>query len=152
LTVKLSGTVDGGNKVLAVVGNVEMYGIKRVGMTRLLNSVYETESEIIVDTTVPLDWVVGDEIFLSATATQNRHGEYRTISAITGGLITLNAPLDYYHYGDGDTTGDLNGVDARGEVILITRNILIQGEDKDGWGGQVMATDLFEMDGTWRKG
>jgi hypothetical protein len=40
----------------------------------------------------------------------------------------------------------------RGEVILLSRNIRIQGEDIDGWGGQVLATDLFESDGTWRKG
>ena len=40
----------------------------------------------------------------------------------------------------------------RGEVILLSRNVKIQGEDVDGWGGQIMATDMFEMDGTWRKG
>jgi hypothetical protein len=40
----------------------------------------------------------------------------------------------------------------RGEVILLTRNILVQGEDADGWGGQVLVTDYFESDGTWRKG
>jgi len=40
----------------------------------------------------------------------------------------------------------------RGEVMLLSRNIKIHGEDVDGWGGQVLATDLFEPDGTWRKG
>jgi len=76
-----------------------------------------------------------------------------TIAEVTGGRITFTNSLKFYHYGDGDSTAsDLNGVDIRGEVILITRNIKIIGEDNDGWGGQVLATDLFESDGTWRKG
>ena len=40
----------------------------------------------------------------------------------------------------------------RGEVLLLSRNIKIHGEDRDGWGGQILGTDLFESDGTWRKG
>ena len=36
--------------------------------------------------------------------------------------------------------------------MLLSRDIKIQGEDVDGWGGQVLATDIFETDGTWRKG
>lgn len=40
----------------------------------------------------------------------------------------------------------------RGEVLLLSRNIKIQGEDVDGWGGQILVTDLFESDGNWLKG
>lgn len=40
----------------------------------------------------------------------------------------------------------------RGEVILLTRNVKIRGEDVDGWGGQVLVTDLTESDGTERIG
>lgn len=40
----------------------------------------------------------------------------------------------------------------RGEVILLSRNIKIHGQDRDGWGGQILGTDIFESDGTWRKG
>jgi len=40
----------------------------------------------------------------------------------------------------------------RAELILLTRNIKIEGEDRDGWGGQILATDLFESSGAWRKG
>lgn len=34
----------------------------------------------------------------------------------------------------------------------MTRNIKILGEDIDGWGGQVLASDIFEIDGTLRVG
>lgn len=68
-------------------------------------------------------------------------------------ILTLDEPLDYYHYGEGSSTAsEFGGVDMRGEVHLLSRNIKIQGEDRDGWGGQVLGTDLFESDGTWRKG
>lgn len=40
----------------------------------------------------------------------------------------------------------------RGEVILLTRNVKVVGEDADGWGGQILATDMFESNGAWRKG
>lgn len=80
-------------------------------------------------------------------------GEYRTIAAYQGGVVTLDAPLKHYHYGDfSSTEQDYNGVDIRGEVILLSRNIKVQGDGVDGWGGQIMATDIFEFDGTWRKG
>jgi len=45
------------------------------------------------------------------------------------------------------TADDYDGVDMRGEVVLLTRNVKIQGEDVDGWGGQVLVTDLTESDG-----
>jgi hypothetical protein len=150
-TLKLSGTVDGGNKVLGVTNLVKMYGIPRTNMLRLLSPVYKGQSQIIVE--AGHDWVAGDEIYLAPTAMQSNAHDYMTISAVLGGRITFTSSLKFYHYGDGDSTAsDLNGVDIRGEVILLTRNIKIQGEDNDGWGGQVLATDLFESDGTWRKG
>ena len=84
---------------------------------------------------------------------QRHQSEYKTITAIAGGEITLDSPLAFYHYGQGASSADeYNGVDIRGEVQLLSRNIKILGEDIDGWGGQVMVTDMFESDGTWRKG
>jgi len=52
------------------------------------------------------------------------HSEYPTIAEVTGTKITLTEPLKYYHFGTGKSTGnDYNGVDMRGEVILLSRNI-----------------------------
>ena len=45
----------------------------------------------------------------------------RTISAICGNTITLDKKLDYMHFGK--ITFD---VDERGEVGMLSRNILIQ--------------------------
>ena len=57
-TLTLSGTVDGGNKVLGVVGRAEFYGIHRSLSARLLRTVYAGSDTIVVD--AGLDWKVGD--------------------------------------------------------------------------------------------
>ena len=65
-TLTLSGTVDGGNKVLGVAGLVSFFGKPRDRMSRLLMPVYKNQDTIIVEP--GLDWNVGDEIFLACTA------------------------------------------------------------------------------------
>jgi len=98
------------------------------------------------------DWVVGDEIFIAPTAMHELHSDYMTIAEISGSKLTFTKELKYYHFGGGDTSSMYDGVDTRAEVFLLTRNIKIQGEDLDNWGGQILVTDIFEADGTWRKG
>jgi len=57
-TLTLGGTVDGGNKVLGVVGLVEFYGLPRDRMGRVLREVYKGSNTIQVD--AELDWRAGD--------------------------------------------------------------------------------------------
>ena len=66
-------------------------------------------------------WRVGDEIVLASTDFDPRQAERRTIAAISGNTITLDKKLDYMHFGK-----ITFGVDERGEVGLLTRNIKIQ--------------------------
>jgi hypothetical protein len=65
-TLTLSGTVDGGNKVLGVAGLVSFIGKPRDRMSRLLMPAYTNQDTIIVEP--GLDWAEGDEIFLACTA------------------------------------------------------------------------------------
>ena len=66
-------------------------------------------------------WRVGDEIVLASTDFDPRQAERRTIAAISGNTITLDKKLDYMHFGK--ITFD---VDERGEVGMLTRNIVLQ--------------------------
>ena len=43
-------------------------------------------------------------------------------------------------------------MDIRGEVILLSRNIVINGAGEDGYGAQIFVTDFLESNGVWRKG
>jgi hypothetical protein len=53
--------------------------------------------------------------------------EIASYDAVTG-IATLTAALKFYHFGQAESTGaEYNGLDTRGEVILLTRNIKIQG-------------------------
>ena len=146
-TLTLGGLVKAGNKVLASNNKVEIFGKPRVRMTRMVESSNANDSTIKVDaTTAALDWVVGDYIFIATSTIHYTHSEYRTITAITGGTITFDKPLDHYHFGTADSTGTkYNGVDIRNEVLLLTRNIKVKGEEKDAWPGHVLATDLIDV-------
>ena len=44
----------------------------------------------------------------------------------------LDEPLEFYHYGKPESTEADYGVDMRGEVLLLSRDIKIHGEDIDG--------------------
>ena len=152
-TLTLGGTISAGNKVLATVGTVKMYGKSRSNQSRLTATALAGATTINVGT--GLDWTAGDQIYIAPTALQYHHSDYRTISAYNTntGEVTLDSALTYYHWGAAASTAtDYDGVDMRGEVTLLTRNIQILGEDVDGWGGQLLVSDYYETDGSIRRG
>src|SRR6186997_3068324 len=88
-------------------------------------------------------WKVGGEIVLASTDFDPRQAERRTISAISGNNITLDKKLDYMHFGK-----ITFGVDERGEVAMLTRNIKIQASADAGqsfFGGHIMAMGSSKM-------
>ena len=88
-------------------------------------------------------WRVGDEIVLASTDYDPRQAEVRTITAIRRNRLTLDKPLEYMHFGQ-----ITFGVDERGEVGLLTRNIKIQAsEDAEEtyFGGHIMAMPSSKM-------
>lgn len=69
------------------------------------------------------------------------------------GLVTLTNPIEKYHWGQSISTEDSHsGVDMRAEVILLTRNVRVVGNDTDSWGGQILVTDNLEITGVQRSG
>src|SRR5690606_5252811 len=88
-------------------------------------------------------WQVGDEIVLASTDFDPRQAERRTIAAISGNTITLDAPLEYMHFGE--ITYE---VDRRGEVGLLSRNIKVQASEdaaESYFGGHIMAMVTSKM-------
>jgi cell migration-inducing and hyaluronan-binding protein len=88
-------------------------------------------------------WKVGDEIVLASTDYDPRQAERRKIAAIRGNTITLDKKLDYMHFGK-----ITFGVDERGEVGLLTRNIKIQASEdaeQSYFGGHIMAMPSSKM-------
>jgi hypothetical protein len=95
-------------------------------LTRLEKSVMKGESSVYVSTA--LDWKEGDEVALMPTATQSLHTDYMTIESYDAstGQLNFTSKLMYYHFGDSvSTAAKYNGVDMRGEVVLLSRSIVI---------------------------
>jgi len=82
-------------------------------------------------------WRAGDEIVLASTDFNPRQAERRTITAVGGNTLRFAEPLEYMHFGE-----ITYGVDERGEVALLTRNIRIQASEdanQSYFGGHIMA-------------
>ena len=103
-----------------------------------------------------LDWMPDDYIYFAPTNHQWTHSEYKKIVSYESGsgMLTLDSPFEFYHYGeDSSTAGNYNGVDTRGEVRLLSRNVRVVGHDEgDKWGCNIFTNDRMEFDGTIRKG
>jgi cell migration-inducing and hyaluronan-binding protein len=88
-------------------------------------------------------WRKGDVIVLASTDFDATQAERRTIAALAGNVITVDQPLQYMHFGQITA-----GVDERGEVGLLTRNILIQASpdaERSYFGGHIMAVAGSKM-------
>ena len=125
----------GDRGIMLLRGTLSLHGDREHTWTKLSKTAEAGSSRIeVLDAS---GWRAGDEIVLASTDFDPRQAERRTISAINGNTITLDRPLEYMHFGQ-----ITFGVDERGEVGLLTRNIRIQAsEDSEQtyFGGHIMA-------------
>jgi len=122
-------------------GTLNLHGNRTNTWTRLAKTAEAGSTSIEVLNAA--QWKVGDEIVLASTDFNPRQAERRTISAINGNSITLDEKLDYMHFGK-----ITFGVDERGEVGLLTRNIKVQASDdaaESYFGGHIMAMVTSKM-------
>ena len=138
LTDKVPGediNTMGDRGIMMLNGTLELHGDRTNTWTKLAETAKAGASRIEV-----LDakgWRKGDEIVLASTDFNPRQAEKRTITAVSGNTLTLDKPLDYMHFGE-----ITFGVDERGEVGLLSRNIRIRASDdaeKSYFGGHIMA-------------
>eukprot|EP01016_Furgasonia_blochmanni_P030603 TRINITY_DN3178_c0_g3_i6.p1 TRINITY_DN3178_c0_g3~~TRINITY_DN3178_c0_g3_i6.p1 ORF type:complete len:1090 (-),score=393.49 TRINITY_DN3178_c0_g3_i6:117-3386(-) len=127
----LDSTLEGGNKILAITGQVLLYGAPNDNIwTRLAQPVKAGDSKVVV---VNVDgWKVGDEIVIAPTSIDPNQEEKRVIKAIDAGskTVTLDAPLKFFHFGAAEPISIEKPqgakLDMRAEVGLLTRNIQIR--------------------------
>ena len=102
---------------------------------RLRAEVHRFDTQILVD--AGLDLVPGDRLALLPTSYAPDAADDVFVKSYdnTTGLVTLDRYLSYYHFGAAvSTASKYSGVDIRGEVLLLTRNVLIEGYDEEAWG------------------
>ncbi len=141
-TITLTDNVPGQNQdgmgdrgIIIAGGTLDLHGDRTNSWTKLAATAKAGSTRIKVLNA--RGWRKGDVIVLASTDFDYKQAEKRTIAAIAGNVITLDQPLKYMHFGK-----ITFGVDERGEVGLLTRNILIEASkdaDRTYFGGHIMA-------------
>jgi cell migration-inducing and hyaluronan-binding protein len=147
-TITLTDTVTGENintmgdrGILLMGGTLQLHGDRENSWTKLAKTAAAGTTTIEVLNAG--GWRKGDEIVLASTDFDPRQAERRTVTGISGNRITLDRPLEFMHFGE-----ITYGVDQRGEVGMLTRNIRIQASEdaeKTYFGGHIMAMPGSKM-------
>ena len=101
--------------------------------------------------TDPVGWAAGSQLVVTSTGFDMNEAEQRTIAYLTDGgrCVSFDTPLGHEHLGE---TRHYAGVpvDLRAEVGLLSRNVVVQGNDMsplDRHGGHIM---LYSHEGLYR--
>lgn len=147
-TLVFDNGIEAGNKILINTNVVKMFGKPRKQkMTRLSQEANKNDKTIWVEP--DLDLVPGDWIALAPTALKFDASESHVVKTYDSktGQIEIEKYIKYNHYGAPESTASkYNGVDIRGEVLILSRNIRIVGEDIWSWGCQIVTSDTVEFD------
>ncbi len=130
-------------KGLAVMGEgqLELHGDPREGWTRLGATAAAGADTIGLDR--EMDWRPGDRIVITSTDFDYEQAEERTVVAVEGTTLTLDTPLEVEHWGELQSYAGQT-IDERAEVGLLSRNIVIRGDDvsdDDGFGGHIIVLE-----------
>jgi len=124
----------GDRGIMMMAGTLSLHGDRTNSWTKLAKTAKAGSARIeVMDAS---EWRKGDLIVLASTDFDPRQAETRTITAVSRNTLTLDKPLNYMHFGEVTF-----GVDERGEVGLLTRNIRIQASDDAAnsyFGGHIM--------------
>src|SRR6266700_2863094 len=125
----------GDRGIMLMGGTLSLHGNRKDSWTKLVKTAAAGSNTI--EALNAGDWKKGDVIVLASTDFDPHQAERRTISSVSGKVITLDQKLQYMHYGQVTF-----GVDERAEVGMLTRNIRIQASadaESSFSGGHVMA-------------
>jgi hypothetical protein len=129
--------IEAGNKLIANLNVMRIYGKQRSHhFSRLHMEAKKGDKKILI--AKGMDIVAGDRLALLPTSFDNMASDDVFVTSYDNetGKTEIDRELDYYHWGHHESKADkYNGADMRGEVLLLTRNIVIKGEDIESWGG-----------------
>ena len=136
------GTNDRSDRgIMMMGGTLNLHGTEKNSWTKLAKTAAAGSNTIEVLN--PGDWKKGETIVLASTDFDPHQAEERIIAGVSGKVITLDKKLEYMHFGK--ITFD---VDERGEVGMLSRNIVIQASpdaDQTLFGGHIMAMNGSKM-------
>jgi hypothetical protein len=147
VTLYFDPNIEPGNKVLAVTGQLEMFGAEKTAWVRLTADVEKGATTLQVEQVE--NWTTGEKIAIAPSTFNKDEYEIRMISNIhidkqnNRYTIPLDKPLDYFHAGT-QLTVDNRTIDVRAAVGNLTRNVRIIGSEANGSGHNcnVMVTEF----------
>uniref|UniRef100_A0A8C5QTU9 Fibrocystin-L n=1 Tax=Leptobrachium leishanense TaxID=445787 RepID=A0A8C5QTU9_9ANUR len=132
-----------GAKTLAVrEGTLDLHGLPvPITWTHLGQTAEAVTSTITLKQSVT--WKAGDEIVIASTGNRlsQKENEKRRILSVSadGKTLTLTEPLKYKHLGISITLPDDSVFEARAEVGLLTRNVVVRGSTNMDWSETIPA-------------
>ncbi|XP_051526679.1 fibrocystin-L-like [Myxocyprinus asiaticus] len=132
-----------GTKTLAVrEGVLDLHGIPvPIPWTHLSQTAQSGSNTLTLMDAVT--WKTGDEIVIASTGHRHSQGEneVRRIASVSadGRNLTLTKPLSYTHLGVSVTLPDGTVFQARAEIGLLTRNIVVRGSNNQEWNDKIAA-------------
>ncbi|XP_043545299.1 PKHD1 like 1, tandem duplicate 1 [Chiloscyllium plagiosum] len=132
-----------GAKTLAVrEGTLDLHGLPvPVVWTHLAQTAKAGSANLILQKAVT--WKPGDKIVIASTGDRHsqRENEVRIIEAVSddGRILYLTEPLMYQHLGVSIPLPDGVVFEARAEVGLLTRNIVVRGSNQVEWNDRIEA-------------
>lgn len=134
--------MDMGTKVLGVMGGtLDLHGRRISGWTRLAATAPPGATQ--VEVVGSPRWHAGDRIVIASSDYWRSHDDEATITSVAGSTLHLDKPLTYRHWGELQTYAGRT-VDERAEVGLLTRNIVVRGDDssiESAFGAQTMVME-----------
>ncbi|KAK3879633.1 hypothetical protein Pcinc_015818 [Petrolisthes cinctipes] len=144
-----SGVPNVGWKAIGVFGQLALHG-QLTGRTWMKLASTATAGQSQVTLTEPVDPSWQDkEVMITTTSKETHETEIRVVTSVSGSTLTLDSPLNFDHIAETHTlhSGQVE-VTLAGEVGLLTRNIVIEGNKYPGFenklGGRVIVSRLTQ--------
>jgi len=151
----IHGAHNMGTKCIGVMGQLQIHGNNKQSHGLLAETAIAGESSIIVSgfssEAINLQDEILDQVVIASTNYDMNEAEVHTVVGVMdlgNGYLQLNLmqPLTYSHFGElQEFSSSLNGnswtLDERAEVGILTKNIVIQGDESsetDLFGGHIM--------------
>jgi cell migration-inducing and hyaluronan-binding protein len=131
---------DQPSKMIAVYspGQLELHGEARSAWTRLAATANAGTTQLLLETAP--NWRAGDRVVIASTSFEPNEAEVVVVAAVSGTSVTLGEPLHFTHWGTTQTIAGAT-LDERAEVGLLSRNIVVRGDERSdatGFGGHIM--------------
>ncbi len=170
-TITLTGTdksqniMNMGTKLIGVMGggSLQLFGENRMGWTQLAATANPGATSITLQDDASA-WRAGDKLVIAPSSFEAEEYEVVTITSVAGKQVNFSPALAHTHWGTLQTY-EGKTLDQRAAVGLLSRNIVIRGDDNSdalSFGGHVMVmagaktkisgVELFKMGQRGTKG